>query len=315
MKQTLLTSIVLISLTACSESPQESTSTSNPQDNSTRLEASSVSTTPSDNKNPQASINEAEIATAQAESAMPQPSNASVQLQEVEPEQVLAKVVEQKRNTIREIEMPTEAPKMASVQVAMAADVAVLPSAEPITVAKDVTSQRILSEEEKRVVEQLPGTDRFVKVGDAGQWRLLEADSWSCVLDRDSGLLWETKTHGPQRHAEYQYGLMNQQGNCGGNDCSVAAYIAKVNEVKLCGRDDWRLPNKVELLRLVDYAHLDSIPSIDVRYFSNTQKGRYWSADSFEHSDGHLWSVSFADGFNYIHRKDKIAYLRLVSGQ
>ncbi len=225
--------------------------------------------------------------------------------------QVLQQVIEQKERTVNVVSEP-----VAPVQVAMVAPVAVIEATpKKVTVADDVTTQRILSAAEARDVAQLPETDRYVKVGQKGDWQLPQAPRWSCILDRKTGLLWETKSQGELRNAEYKYVQLGVGGRCGGGDCTVDSYLNRVNQAKLCGRSDWRLPKRLELLQLVDHAYMDSIPSIDVRYFSNTQKGRYWSSDRFEYSEKHAWAVSFADGFDRIHALNKTAHLRLVSGQ
>ncbi len=225
--------------------------------------------------------------------------------------QVLQQVIEQKERAVHVVSEPA-----VSVQVAMVAPVAVIEAApKKITVVEDVTSQRILSAAEARDVAQLPETDRYVKVGKKGDWQLPQESRWRCILDRKTGLLWETKSQGKLRNAEYTYVQLGVNGRCDGVDCTVETYLDRVNQAKLCGRDDWRVPKRRELLQLVDHAYLDSIPSIDVRYFSNTQKGRYWSSDRFEYSEKHAWAVSFADGFDRIHAMNKTAHLRLVSGQ
>ncbi len=225
--------------------------------------------------------------------------------------QVLQQVVEQKERAAQVVSEPA-----APVQVAMVAPMAVIEATpKKITVAEDVTTQRILSAAEARDVAQLPETDRYVKVSQKGDWQLPQEQRWSCILDRKTGLLWETKSQGKLRNAEYKYVQLGAGGRCDGGDCTVDSYLSRVNQAKLCGRSDWRLPKRLELLQLVDHAYMDSIPSIDVRYFSNTQKGRYWSSDRFEYSEKHAWAVSFSDGFDRIHAMNKTAHLRLVSGQ
>ncbi len=234
---------------------------------------------------------------------------------EISSAQVLQQVIKE-----REPVVSKPVTKVAAVQVAMVDDVAVIEAVVEsapvkVTVAEDVTTQRLLSEAEARDVAQLPETDRYVKVSQKGDWRLPEQQSWSCILDRETGLLWETKSQGALRHAEYEYVQSGAGGRCDGGDCTVERYLEQVNRAALCGRSDWRLPKRRELLRLVDHAYLDSIPSIDVRYFSHTQKGRYWSADQFEYSKKHVWAVNFEDGFDRIHAVNKAAHLRLVSDQ
>ncbi|MCF6217759.1 MAG: DUF1566 domain-containing protein [Gammaproteobacteria bacterium] len=302
MNRFLCVAALAILLLGCSEPPATS------PESSTLAAADDVTTEP-------AAVVEAatEKAVVVAAEVKPTPRSAAVLAlpAQVSSKQVLQQVVEQKERAVQVVSEPA-----APVQVAMVAPVAVIEVIpKRVTVVEDVTTQRILSAAEARDVAQLPETDRYVKVGQKGDWQLPQESRWSCILDRETGLLWETKSQGKLRNAEYEYVQLGEGGRCDGEDCRVEAYLERVNQAKLCGRDDWRVPKRLELLQLVDHAYLDSIPSIDIRYFSNTRKGRYWSSDHFEYSEKHAWAVSFEDGFDRIHAIDKTAHLRLVSGQ
>ncbi len=299
MNRSVFVTAVVVSLLGCSEPP--SSSSSKPSAPALAEDVAVVETKPS-------IVEEVVVPVAKA---IPSASPVPIVATEVSSKQVLQQVIKEKAPVVSR-----PVTTVAAVQVAMVGDLAVVESVpEKVTVAEDVTTQRLLSEAEARDVAQLPETDRYVKVSQKGDWRLPEEQRWSCILDRETGLLWETKSHGKFRHAEYDYVQVGTGGRCDGDDCTVEGFLNRVNQSALCGRSDWRLPKRRELLRLVNHAYLDSIPSIDVRYFSNTQKGRYWSADQFEYSKNHVWAVSFEDGFDRIQAVNKTAHLRLVSDQ
>ena len=322
MHQPLLISVLLLSLTACSEQPDSQLQASSD------LAAATASTPSVDGAEPpldvvvQADLEpQAEVISLNTDQRVSEQAEESVaddapnlKLASIESHQVLQQVVEQKVERATPALKSIELEAAPVVQLVSVEAIPVIGPAMESTIDQDVTTQRILNQQERKILAELPDTDRFVKMNNKGQPQLAEVESWNCVMDRSSGLIWETKANGSQRHAQHTYGVLEGRGECGAASCTIEQYVKQVNQMALCGRSDWRVPNKAELMRLVDYAYLDSIPSIDIRYFSNTQKGRYWSTDDFEHSDKHLWSVSFSDGFNYIHRKDNAAHLRLVSG-
>ncbi|MDA8140972.1 MAG: DUF1566 domain-containing protein [Desulfobacteraceae bacterium] len=63
--------------------------------------------------------------------------------------------------------------------------------------------------------------------------------------------------------------------------------------LQLAGRDDWRLPNRNELLSIVDYTRTK--PAIDA-VFPNTMPSEYWSSTTYVYSTGDAWFVDFGYG-------------------
>ena len=61
--------------------------------------------------------------------------------------------------------------------------------------------------------------------------------------------------------------------------CDTHAYIESINQRRLCGRGDWRLPSTEELQSLV--AETNYIPKIDYRYFPHGRSFYYWSDTIF----------------------------------
>jgi len=85
------------------------------------------------------------------------------------------------------------------------------------------------------------------------------------------------------------------------------------NTLTLGDYSDWRLPNKKELLSIVDYSKYN--PSIDSQ-FQNITSSNYWSSTTHANGTGNAWVVSFYDGYTYDYSKDTDTYVRCVrSGQ
>jgi len=66
--------------------------------------------------------------------------------------------------------------------------------------------------------------------------------------------------------------------------------------LNLGGYSDWRLPNKNELISIVDYSKYN--PAID-NQFQNTISYYYWSATSNGSSSNAAWYVRFYSGHTY----------------
>ena len=85
------------------------------------------------------------------------------------------------------------------------------------------------------------------------------------------------------------------------------------NTLTLGNYSDWRLPNKKELLSIVDYSKYG--PSIDSQ-FQNTTLSYYWSSTTHANDTGNAWIVNFNDGYTGYYTKDNNRYVRCVrSGQ
>ena len=153
---------------------------------------------------------------------------------------------------------------------------------------------------------------------------------WPCVKDRRTGLTWESKTNDlslhdkrwtytwyePTQISKGNYAGKTNGGKCPeGNDCDTQAYVAAVNAKKLCGYEDWRLPNIFELHTLLN--RKDNCPGTctDKHYFPNTAKGGYWSSSPFEKFICYAWGVDFELGDASGAHKDTPLYIRLVRGE
>ncbi len=182
---------------------------------------------------------------------------------------------------------------------------------------------------------------------------------WSCVKDNTTGLVWEVKrnvTQATDLHGKEDYFSWyntdttsngGKSGNVVGDNigqcfgmtqqnqtqkdtttyCNTQAFIARVNNEKLCGFADWRLPSKEELASIIHYG-ASTEPLIDQDFFPNTGAqtvpgSPYWTSDPLA-VDGNFnmaWLISFiSDPYStysagetlYGNDSDNVGYIRLV---
>jgi Protein of unknown function (DUF1566) len=153
------------------------------------------------------------------------------------------------------------------------------------------------------------------------------AKYWACTRDNVTGLIWEVKTaDGGLRDLNNTYSWYNpdnktnggfagypNDGSCtGGISCNTESYKTAVNTIKLCGRNDWRVPKKSELYSIIDYSRYR--PTIDTTYFPNTPIDFFWSSSPYAGINDNAWSVSFYTGTDYYDHKYYIRAIRLVRG-
>lgn len=171
----------------------------------------------------------------------------------------------------------------------------------------------------------------FLKLDAAGhlladQSASFAASPWECVEDAVTGLVWEVKTEaaGSDRDRAATYSWRNSSGiddggNAGvansgdcpaNNGCDTEAYVAAVNAAELCGITTWRLPDRGELLSLVDYG-ASGAPFIDSDYFPNTAASAHWTAEPDLQAD--VRSVDFATGESRTDGREAALTVRLVS--
>lgn len=121
-------------------------------------------------------------------------------------------------------------------------------------------------------------------------------------FSRSSGVVTDNKT-GLQWQDDYSEN---------GGDIKHAKWtdaIAYCEDLTLGGHSDWRLPNKKELLSIVDYGRHN--PSIDT-VFTHTSSNDYWSSTTHaDYTDG-AWVVYFRNGNTGGYYKSRDHYIRCV---
>ncbi len=73
------------------------------------------------------------------------------------------------------------------------------------------------------------------------------------------------------------------------------------------GKGKWRLPNKKELLSIVDYGAYE--PSISTVFKNTASEHYYWSSTTSVHNTADVWIVYFLDG--YTDSNAKTSYFRV----
>jgi hypothetical protein len=90
-------------------------------------------------------------------------------------------------------------------------------------------------------------------------------------------------------------------------------FVKTINEQKLCGETNWRLPQIQELQSIVDYSVPLPNPNIDTAFFPNSTSKIYWSATPYAKNKSDVWGIYFEDGCIFEQDKKTNAAIRLVS--
>lgn len=174
----------------------------------------------------------------------------------------------------------------------------------------------------------------FTKLDSSGNPLPDTALSHTCIRDNVTGLMWEVKTNYGLHNASNTYTWHNTNSSLNGGHagkpgksatcygytadspityCNTQAYVARVNIKGLCGKNDWRLPTRNELLSIKDLSN--NIPAIDINYFQRTKNDNYWTSSPYASLSDYAWSINFNGGDNYDYHRHKTNqyYVRLVS--
>jgi hypothetical protein len=171
----------------------------------------------------------------------------------------------------------------------------------------------------------------FTKISSTGQPLAADALSWDCVLDNNTGLMWENKTDdGGLRDKDNTYTWYNTDstnnggnegtangGTCtGGTGCDTEKYVSDVNTAGLCGYSNWRMPTMEELQSIAD---MGRSPAIDSTYFPRlgnpSGRYKYWSSSAFAEGSDYAWFVLFDSGHDNFDYKFNGIAVRLVRSQ
>jgi len=153
------------------------------------------------------------------------------------------------------------------------------------------------------------------------------ANDWACTKDNETGLIWEIKTtDGSLRdwgntyswyepNASKNGGSVGNKnvGSCKGSQCDTYTFTNAVNSKNLCGKKDWRLPTKDELMKLVicSEGQYDTKGYCNSTYFPNSG-GWYWSSSPGANISSIAWLVYFGFGVPTASNKYNSNFVRLV---
>lgn len=135
----------------------------------------------------------------------------------------------------------------------------------------------------------------FSKLDSSGNSLPSSANSWSCVRDNVTGLVWEVKTNDGGIHDRdnaYRWGGVTTMGsNLGTYYDDWNILVNESNNESLCGFNDWVVPTTHELESIVDFSRHN--PAIDIDYFPYTRSLTYWSSSPYVYHSINSWYVHF----------------------
>lgn len=164
----------------------------------------------------------------------------------------------------------------------------------------------------------------YTKLDASGDALPQSAESWSCVLDNYTGLVWEVKIDDPldPRHHEHTFSWFQSDasndggqpgladgGSCNGSICDTEGLVTVINDALLCGASGWRMPTREELTSLVNAGRRD--PALAVELFP-WGDGIYWSGTPMAADTASAWLIDFSDGRAGVSFKSVPHRLRLV---
>jgi hypothetical protein len=149
---------------------------------------------------------------------------------------------------------------------------------------------------------------------------------WACVLDKQSGLIWEVKKsepglqninntyswYDPDQNTNGGWAGKANAGACAGSDCDTASYVKAINAKKLCGFTDWYLPSRYELNTIVDASVSYPGPTLPKSFFPESLPGKYWTDTTFKTRRAGAWIWSFDSGSDYVVEKSEPHSIRLT---
>lgn len=185
---------------------------------------------------------------------------------------------------------------------------------EPVCLADEIS-------ENGKCVKQPIMTTGFTKISSTGKKLTDNATEWDCVLDNETGLMWEHKaTDGGLRDSKNSYSWFEDSiGFADPRDmytkehgyntipsfakpygyycnqtltrCNTKLYTQTINSKNFCGFSDWRLPNKNELVVI-------SKKMMSDRYLANNLYRSYSSSSLYMDNikASFVWNVSWPEG-------------------
>ncbi|MEW6039998.1 MAG: DUF1566 domain-containing protein [Elusimicrobiota bacterium] len=104
----------------------------------------------------------------------------------------------------------------------------------------------------------------------------------------------------------------NSAGCNNGGTLTWESALTFCEGLSYAGYSDWRLPNRRELMSIVDYGTYN--PSINTTYFLNTQSNWYWTSTTYVPDTSYAWGVYFTNGYVGYSVRTNVVYVRPVRG-
>lgn len=142
---------------------------------------------------------------------------------------------------------------------------------------------------------------QYIKLDATGKYLSDSAISWSMIMDKVTGLIWEIKTTDSSIHdRSNKFDWYDAQD----------FFIETLNSNSFGGYSDWRLPKAMELSTIINADEWDS--AVNTSYFPQTVNSNYWSSDSS--TESHAWKVYFYNGTVRTRGKSELTFARAVRG-
>jgi prepilin-type N-terminal cleavage/methylation domain-containing protein len=199
--------------------------------------------------------------------------------------------------------------------------------ATPRVGAKEVMADYI---EDLQIVDinalKTTNNNDYVKIDKSGAELANSATEWSCVYDKDSGLIWEVKTNivGKLNYHHDYYTWYDSNPKTNGGDSgrkdnwfkpsqtlqNSEDFLQATNSSALCGYLGWRLPELEELKTIVDSSK--KRPSIDTSFFphSPVNEAVFTATEVLKNQ---VWGIEFGkNGREGANAKSNVAHIRAV---
>lgn len=98
--------------------------------------------------------------------------------------------------------------------------------------------------------------------------------------------------------------------NAARSPIEAQAYLAALNDAKVGGQTNWRLPNIKELEQLIEYGRIN--PAVNTDYFTSVPIGKYWSKTQ-DTSSG-FWTIDTSSGMTSTEPTTARCFVWAVSG-
>jgi len=122
---------------------------------------------------------------------------------------------------------------------------------------------------------------RFTKLDKKGNTLAVNASSWACIHDKETGLVWENNID--YKEEKYAWGKWTE-------------LLKNVNQDLLCGFSDWRVPNNGEVYSITDYGQLYTSDKSRRPFKSNffTYPYKVWTVYKYTKRKNSAYSVMFS---------------------